>query len=90
MGKNTFEETEWAIKKNYVCFINYVKALDCVDHKKLLKFLKEMGLPNHFTCLLRNLYSGQELIVGIRHGTIDWFRIGKWSMLSLYIVTLFI
>ena len=53
------------------------KAFDCVDHKKLWKILKEMGIPDHFTCLLRNLYAGQEATVRSRHGTTDWFQIGK-------------
>ena len=61
----------------YFCFIDYAKASDCVDHNKLWKILKEMGIPDHLTCLLRNLYSGQEATVGIGHGTTDWFQIGK-------------
>ena len=64
-------------KNMYFCFIDYVKAFDCVDHNKLWKILKEMGIPNHLTCLLRNLYSGQEAIVGTGHGTTDWFQIGN-------------
>ena len=55
------------------CFIDYAKAFDCVDHKKLWKNLKEMGVPNHLTCLLRNLYAGQEATVRTGHGTTDWF-----------------
>ena len=55
------------------CFIDYAKAFDCVDHNKLWKTLKEMGIPDHLTCLLRNLYAGQEATVRIGHGTIDWF-----------------
>ena len=58
-------------------FIDYVKAFDCVDHSKLWKILKEMGKSDHFTCLLRNLYAGQEATVKTRHGTKDWFKIGK-------------
>ena len=54
-----------------------VKAFDCVDHNKLLKILKEMGIPDHLTCLLRNLYAGQEAAVRTGHGTADWFQIGK-------------
>ena len=57
--------------------IDYAKAFDCVDHKKLWKILKEMGIPQHQTCLLRNLYAGQEAPIRIRHGTMDWFQIGK-------------
>ena len=74
----------WIIEKGnelqkHICFyfIDYAKAFDCVDHNKLWKILKEMGIPNHLTCLLRNLYSGQEAIVGTGHGTTDWFQIGK-------------
>ena len=64
-------------KNIYFCFIDYVKAFDCVDHHKLWKILKEMGIPDHLTCLLRNLYAGQEATVRTGHGTIDWFQIGK-------------
>ena len=61
-------------KKNiYFYFIDYAKAFDCVDHNKLWKILKEMGMPDHLTCLLRNLYAGQEATVRNRHGTTDWF-----------------
>ena len=63
-------------KNIYFCFIDYAKAFDCVDHNKLWKILKEMGIPVHLTCLLRNLYAGQEATVRTRHGT-DWFQIGK-------------
>ena len=62
---------------NYFCFIEYVKAFDCVDHNKLWKILKDMGIPDHLTCLLRNLYAGQEATVRTRHGTTDRFQIGK-------------
>ena len=64
-------------KNIYFCFINYAKAFDCVDHNKLWKILKEMGIPDHLTCLLRNLYAGQEATVRIGHGTTDCFQIGK-------------
>ena len=64
-------------KNIYFCFIDYAKAFDCVDHKKLWKTLQEMGIPAHLTCLLRNLYAGQETTVRTRHGTTDWFQIGK-------------
>ena len=61
----------------YFCFIDYAKAFDCVDHNKLWKILKEMGILDHLTCLLRNLYAGQEATVRTGHGTTDWFQIGK-------------
>ena len=64
-------------KNIYLCFIDYAKAFDCVDHKKLWKILQEMGIPDHLTCLLRNLYAGQEATVRTGHGTTDWFQIGK-------------
>ena len=64
-------------KNVYICFIDYAKAFDCVDHNKLWKVLKERGIPDHLTCLLRNLYSGQEATVRTGHGTTDWFQIGK-------------
>ena len=74
----------WIIKKArefqkniYLCFIDYAKAFDCVDLNKLWKILKEMGIPDHLTCLLRNLYGGQEAAVRTRHGTMNWFQIGK-------------
>ena len=74
----------WIIKKArgfqkniYFCFIDYAKAFDCVDHNKLCKIRKEMGIPDHLTCLLRNLYAGQEATVRTGHGTTDWFQIGK-------------
>ena len=60
-----------------ICFIDYAKAFECVDHKKLCKILKEMGIPDHLTCLLGNLYAGQEATVRTGHGTTDWFPIGK-------------
>ena len=64
-------------KNIYFCFIDYTKAFDCVDHNKLWKILKEMGIPDHFTCLLRNLYASQEATVRTGHETMDWFQIGK-------------
>ena len=74
----------WVIKKArkfqkniYSCFIDYAKAFDCVDHNKLWKILQEMGIPAHLTWVLRNLYAGQEATVRTRHGTTDWFKIGK-------------
>jgi len=74
----------WIIKKAsefqkniYFCFIDYVKAFDGVDHNKLWKILQEIGIPDQLTCLLRNLYAGQEATVRTRHGPMDWFQIGK-------------
>ena len=64
-------------KNIYLCFIDYIKAFDCVDHNKLWKILKEMRISGHLTCLLRNLYAGQEVTVRTGHGTTDWFKIGK-------------
>ena len=86
-GKGTQDQItniHWIIKKAeefqkniYFCFIDYAKSFDSVDHNRLLKILKEMGIPDHLTCLLRNLYAGQEATVRTRHGTTDWFQIGK-------------
>ena len=74
----------WIIKKARelqknidLCYIDYAKAFDCVDHNKLWKILREMGIPDHLTCLLRNLDAGQEATVRIGHGITDWFQIGK-------------
>ena len=67
------KKQESSRKKIYFCIIDYAKAFDCEDHNKLWKILKEMGIPNHLTCLLRNLYAGQEATVRTGHGTIDWF-----------------
>ena len=76
--------TRWIIEKArefqeniYFCFIDYAKAFDCVDHNILWKILKKMGIPDHLTCLLRNLYAGQEAAVRTGHRTTDWFQIGK-------------
>ena len=71
------EKARQSQKNIYFCFIAYAKAFDCVDHKKLWKILKEMGIRDHLTCLLRNLYAGQDATVRTRHGTTDWFQIGK-------------
>ena len=68
----------------YFCFIDYAKAFDCVDNNKLWKILKEMGIPHHLTCLLRNLYAGQEATVRTGHGTTDWFQIGKEVRQDVY------
>ena len=73
----SWKKQESSRKNIYFCFIDYVKAFDCVDHNKLWKILKEMGIPDHLICLLRNLYAGQEATVKIGHGTTDWFQIGK-------------
>ena len=72
----------WIIEKarefqKNICFIDYTKAFDCVDHKKMWKILEEMGIPDHLTCLLRNLYADQEATVRTGHGTTDWFQIEK-------------
>ena len=64
-------------KNIYFCFIDYAKAFDCVDHNKLWKILQEVEIPGHLTCLLRNLYAGQEATVRTGHGTTHWFQIGK-------------
>ena len=78
-------------KKIYFYFIDYAKAFECVDHNKLWKILKEMGILDHLNCLLRNLYAGQEATVRIGHGTTDWFQIGKGvhqgCILSPYFLT---
>ena len=71
------EKTREFQKNIYFCFIDYAKAFDCVDHNRLWKILQEMGIPGHLTCLLRNLYAGQEATVRTGHGTTDWFQIGK-------------
>ena len=64
-------------KNIYFCFIDYPKAFDCLDHNKLWKILKEMGIPDHLICLLRNLYAGQEAVVRTGHGRTEWFQMGK-------------
>ena len=81
--RDQIPNTCWVIKKAkefqkniYFCFIDYAKAFEYVDHNKLWKILKEMGIPDHLTCLLRNLYAGQEATVRTGHGTTDWFQIG--------------
>ena len=79
-----FANIFWIIEKAgefqkiiYLCFIDYAKSFDCVDHNKLWKILKEMGIPDHLICLVRSLYAGQEATVRIGCGTTDWFQIGK-------------
>ena len=86
----------WIIKKPrefqkniYFCFIDYANVFDCVNHHKLWKILKEMGIPGHLTCLLRNLYAGQEATVRTGHEPTEWFQIGK-STSRLYIISLLI
>ena len=86
-GKGTRDQIAkicWIIEKArefqkniYFCFLDYAKAFDCVDNNKLWKILRGMGIPDHHTCLLRNMYAGQEATVRIAHGTTDWFQIGK-------------
>ena len=71
------KKQESSRKNVYFCFIDYAKAFDSVSHNKLWKILKEIGIPEHLTCLLRNLYAGQEPTVRTGHGTTDWFKIGK-------------
>ena len=71
------KKQESSRKNIYFCFIDYAKAFDCVEHNKLWKILKEMGIPDHRTCLLRNMYAGQEATVRTGHGTTDWFQVGK-------------
>ena len=66
------------------CFIDYAKAFDCVDHNKLWKILQEIGIPDYLTCLLRNLYAGQEATVRTGHGTMDWCKMGKEYVKAVY------
>ena len=82
--KDQIDDVYWIIEKArefqeniYFCFTDYSKALDCMNHNKLWKILKEMEIPDHLTCLLRNLYASQEATVRTGHGTMDWFQIGK-------------
>ena len=71
-------------KNIYFCFTDNAKVFDCVDQNKLLEILKEIGIPDHLTCLLRNLYAGQEAKVRTEHGTTDWFQIGKEYVKAVY------
>ena len=75
--RRIIDKTREFQKNLYFCFIDYAKAFDCVDHNKWWKILKEMGEPDHLTCLLKNLYVGQKETVRTGHGTTDWFQIGK-------------
>ena len=98
-GRGTRDQTvniRWIIEKArefqkniYFCFIDYAKANDCVDHNKLKNSSRD-GIPDHLTCLLRNLYAGQETTVRTEYGTTDWFQIGKGVRQEVYIVTLLI
>ena len=87
------KKQESSRKNVHFCFIDYAKAFDCVVHNKLWKILQEMGMPDHLTCLLRNLYAGQEATVRTGRGTTDWFKIGKGvcqgCMLSPYLFNLY-
>ena len=76
-------------KNIYFCFTNYAQAFDCVDHNKLWEILKEMGIPEHLACPLRNLYAGQEATVRTGHGTTDWFQIGKGVCQSFILLPCF-
>ena len=80
-ARDQIANIQWIIEKQEslkkICFIDYAETSDCVDHNKLWKILKEMGIPDHLTCLLRNLYAGQEATVRTGHGATDWFQIGK-------------
>ena len=78
------KKQESSRKNIYFCFIDYAKAFDCVDHNKLWKILKEMGIPDHLNCLLRNLYAGQEATVRTGHRTTDCFQIGKVVRQGVY------
>ena len=97
-GRGTIDQIaniHWILEKareyqKNLCFIDCARATDYVDHNKLWKILKEMGIPDYLTCLLRNLYAGQEATVRTGYGTTDWFQIGKKSTSRLYIVTLLI
>ena len=89
--RDKIANVHWIIEKGrefqkniYFCFIDYAKAFDCVDHKKLWKILKEMGIPDHLTCLLRNLYASQEGTVRTRHRTKEWFQIGIEYVKAIY------
>ena len=83
-SRNQIDNIPWIMEKArefqkniYFCFIDYAKAFDCVDHNNLWKILREMGIPDHLTCLLRNLYAGQEATIITGHGKTDWFQTGK-------------
>ena len=86
----TIEKAREFQKNIYFCFIDYAKTFDCVDHNKLWKILQEMGIPDHLTCLLRNLYAGQEATVSTGYGTMNWFKIWKGVRQGCITVTLLI
>ena len=92
ISAGSLKKQESSRKNTYFCFIDHAKAFNCVDHNKLWKILKEMGIPDHLTCLLRNLYAGQETTVRTGNGTTDWFQIGKGvrqgCILSPYLLNL--
>ena len=101
VARDQIANIHWLIEKAkefqtniYFCFINCVKAFDCMDHNKLWKILKEIGIPDHLTCLLRNLYTGQEATLRMGHGTTDWFQIWKevcqGCILSLCLFNLYV
>ena len=102
LGKAEEPEIKWptsaeSLKKQkdfqkniYFCFIDYAKAFDCMNHNKLWKILKELGIADHLTCFLRNLYAGQEATVRTGHGTTDWFQIGKVVCQGYILFTLLI
>ena len=77
ISTGSLKKQESSRKKIYFCYIDYAKAFDCVDYNKLWKILKETGIPEHVTCLLRNLYAGQEATVRTGHGKTDWVQVGK-------------
>ena len=77
ISTGSYKKQESSRKTSISALFDYAKAFDCVDHNKLWKILKEMGIPDHLTCLLRNLYAGQEATVRTGHGTTDWFQMGK-------------
>ena len=83
-SSGSLKKHERSRKNIYFCFIDYAKGFDCADHNKLWKILKEMGIPDHLICLLRNLYAGQEATVRTGHGTTDWFQIGKEYIRVVY------
>ena len=83
-SSGSWKKQESSRKTSISAFFDYAKAFDCVDHNKLWKILQEMGIPDHLTCLLRNLYAGQEATVRTGHGTTDWFQIGKGVHQAVY------
>ena len=93
--RDQISNIHWRIEKArefqndiYFCFIDYVKAFDCMDYNKLWEILKEIGIPDHLTCLLRNLYAGQEATIRTGHGTTDWIQIGKGVCQGLFVTLL--